>query len=285
MGSYVLYLLTQAFVALIFAYFSGTLVFRDRRPSTYLVSLGLYLLMGSALLEVWGDRGGWEAWALGLNAALVATSAALIGTGALMRESDHMEDPALMMNLGLALVVVAGVMGTALAIASGRSSSVVEGDDILGLEISGGFSHLGRAGWALGAPLFAGAALLIWMGIWGALVRRDPRGFWQVGAGVMFLLWPFHLLLLEVPLSPSLMMMGITMAYFGFQPPKGQEPGEGDDDPGRGTGDVGGPVGPGEDAPSGGPDDVEEGVPHAPWVREAIEGRAREEPVEDAGEE
>jgi hypothetical protein len=285
MGSYVLYLLMQAFVALVFAYFSGTLVFKERRPYMMLVSVGFYLLMGSALLEVWGDRGGYEAWAIGLNAALVATAVALMGAGALLRESVHMDDPETMERLSWALVVASAVMGAVLAAGSGSSSSFVDATDALTVEISGAFSLLGPAGWALGTPLFAGAALLTWLGIRGGLVRQELRTLWLLGAGVLFLLWPFNIHFLGVPLSPSLMMMGITMAFFGFQLPKADD-GEGEA-VGEGGGDAGEDAPPDDDGTDAGErrehgDDDEE---PSPWVKEIIEARAEKGGSEDVEEE
>jgi hypothetical protein len=289
MGSYVLYLLTQAFIALIFAYFSGTLLFKDRRPYMFLVALGFYLLMGAALVEVWGDRAGWETWMVGLNAALVATSVALLGSGALMRESEHMDDPPRTVNLAWVLVVASAVMGAALAVTSGSSSSVVDGEVIEDIEISGAFSHLGPVGWALGAPLLLGAALLIWLGIRGALVRQDLKGFWAVGAGVMFLLWPFNLELAGLPLSPSVMMMGITMAFFGFQIPKEDE----NDETIEGDGDEEARADKGSDAErrreevpdeGEGARDEEVGTTSS-WVQELKQTHAREGPGEDVDEE
>jgi hypothetical protein len=259
MGSYVLYLLMQAFVTMIFAYFSGTLALQSRKLPTMLVSAGFYLIMGSALLELWGDRGGWEAWALGLNAALVATSVALIGGGILLMKAPGMPDPSLADSLAKLFIVGSALMGAALAASAGSSSAVVDPKGATGIEISGTFTHLGPVGWVLGAPLLIGAVLLVWMGIRTAFVRSEVREAWFVGSGALFLVWPFDLHVGGVPLGPSILMLAVATTYFGNQPPKGQED-----------------VPEGEREEPEGPDDDDGNGDLAPWVREAIAAHAAE---------
>jgi hypothetical protein len=272
MGSYVLYILTQAFVALIVAYFSGTLVFRERRLYMLLVSLGLYLILGSTLVEVWGDKAGWEAWAIGLNAALVATGVSFIGTGALLREADHMDEPPRSEAIAKVLIGVSALTGAFLASSGGSSDSIVDSGAITGVEISGTFSHLGPLGWALGSVLFAGALIMAWMGARAILARGDSRGFWLMGAAVLFLLWPFDLSLARLPLAPAILMMALIMTYFGFQLQKEEEE--------EGSGATKG------DGMDEADPDVAEGEAEgpAPWVREAIaarEERSTQEGTED----
>ncbi|UCC93514.1 MAG: hypothetical protein JSW25_02280 [Thermoplasmata archaeon] len=273
MGSYVLYILMQAFVALILAYFSGTLVFRERRLYMLLVAVGFYLILGATLVEVWGDKAGWEAWAIGLNAALVATGVAAIGAGALLREAPSMEASGLVDTVAKVFIGISAVMGVVLASSGGTSEAIVDPTGILGIEISGGFSHLGNAGWALASPFFVGGLMMAWMGARGGMARGDARGFWLMAAGVLFLLWPFDIQMAQLPLAPAFLMMALTMTYFGFQLPK---EGEGDAE--------GEPEGEERDEPDG----------PAPWVKEAIaasregsvdEGSDEREDLEGGGEE
>jgi hypothetical protein len=263
MGNYVLYLLMQAFVALIFAYFVGTILFKERRLYVALVSAGFYLLMGSTLVELSGDRGGWTVAGIGLNAALVSVGIAAVGSGALLRESRDMEEIKRMETIGLLFIGVAAAMGAVLALGADRYASFVDPDDVVGVTISGAFTHLGRAGWALGSPLFVGALLIIWMGVRSVVVRGDSRGLWLMFGGVLFLLWPFDVWLGDLPLAPTFLLFAIALTFFGFQLPKPdveEEEGDGDKD-------VTGTEEPGNDD---GDDDGDDGP--APWVREVIEG-------------
>lgn len=264
MGSYVLYLLMQAFVALIFAYFSGTLVFRERKLYMLLACLGFYLLMGSSLIEVWGDKMTWSEWAIGLNAAMVVIGVASISTGALLREAQHMEDPQRIEMLAKVFIGISVAMGAILAASGGTSHIIVEPEGVRGATFSGSFSYLGPAGWVLGAPLMVGAVLLAWLGARAAMTRRDARGFWLMGAGVLFLLWPFDVWFNGLPLSPALMMMAITMTYFGFQLPK---EGEGDEEDERARDDA--------------VEDPSQDDGPAPWVKEAI--TAQKTDIDDVG--
>jgi hypothetical protein len=257
MGSYVLYLLTQAFVALIFAYFSGTLLFSQRRLHMLLVCAGFYLLMGSALMEVWGDRAGWTAWAIGANAAMVATGVASFGAGALLREADQMEDRELIVNVAKVFIGISVIVGVALATSGGTSEAIVDLGPGAGASISGTFSHLGPVGWALGSPVFIGALLMSWLGVRSIITRKDIKGAWLPGAGVLFLLWPFDVWFHDLPLSPAIILMATAMTYFGFKlPSEGEDgvDGEGNKDKEREDGDP-----------------EEDGL--APWVREAIAAR------------
>jgi hypothetical protein len=261
MGIYVLYTLMQAFVALIIAYFSATLVFRERKLYMLLVCLGFYLMMGSSLVEIWGDKVGYETWAIGLNAALVATGVAVMGSGALLREVRYMEDDRRVEMMAHVFLGISLVMGTLLALLGGSSDSIVDPQGAIGAEISGAFVHLGPIGWVLGSPLVVGALLMAWMGARTGLTRTDPQGFWLMGAGVLFLIWPFDLLMGQLPLSPAILMMALTVTYFGFQLPK--EEGEGQQK-------------------AGGVDEVDDDRP-APWVMEAIAAKERDGSSEGDG--
>lgn len=223
MGSYVLYLLMQAFGALCFAYFSGTIAMRERRLPVVLVCVGFYLIMGATLVEVWGERGGWTTGGVGLYAALVSTGVALFGAGALLREGEATEDGGSVERLGLLLAGVALLTGLTLTIGGAFHAAVVDPDKAVGLGMAGGFSGLGPVGWILGTPLFIGAAILMVMGIGPLLTERDIRGLWLIGAGALFMLWPFDPQMAELPLGPSLMVLALTMTFFGLQPPKEDE--------------------------------------------------------------
>ena len=266
MGNYVLYLLMQAFVALIFAYFSGTLLFRERRLYMLLVCVGFYLLMGSALMEVWGDRAGWTEVAIGANAALVATGIASFGAGALIRETRLMEEPGRIVMMAQVFIGISAVMGLVLATTSGTSDAIVEPNTVSTAAISGTFSHLGPVGWALGSMLFVGAILMSWLGVGSIMTRKDIRGIWLMGAGVLFLLWPFDVLWNDLPLSPAIILMATAMTFFGFQLPKEGEGGAG----AEGDGDKG----------DDGPED--EGL--APWVKEAIAAQRAKETIDPEDE-
>jgi hypothetical protein len=267
MGSYVLYIMMQAFVALILAYFSGTLVFRERRLYMLVVCIGFYIILGSTLVEVWGDKAGWTAWAIGLNAGLMAIGVAAIGTGALLRETDDMDRSTLFDMVAKVFIGISAIMGAVLASSGGTSESIVDPDSIAGIEISGAFTHMGPAGWALGSPLLIGGIIMAWMGARGGLARGDARGFYLMGAGVLLLLWPFDLQMAQLPLSPAFLMMGLTTAYFGFQLPHEEE---GVGDRGKKGRDEG------KDDDQGGHDDDRP----APWVREVIAAKEATDPIE-----
>ncbi|NIP33871.1 MAG: hypothetical protein GWN18_02910 [Thermoplasmata archaeon] len=268
MGNYVLYLLMQAFIALIFAYFSGTLVFRERRPHMLLACIGFYLLMGSALLEVWGDRAGWETWAIGLNAAIVSISVAMLGASALMREAPEMDGQERITSMAFIFVGISSLLGAVLALMADSSDLVVDPEGVLDAQISGAFSHLGPVGWALGAPLFIGASLLAWMGARTTFAMGSIKGLWFLSAAILFILWPFHIEFAGLPMSPTFMMMGIVTSYFGFQLPEdeGQESAdeledlEAETEPG---------------------DRQDEGEGPSAWVGEAIAAQADETVEED----
>ena len=107
------------------------------------------------------------------------------------------------------------------------------------------------------------------------MARRDINGLWLMGAGVLFLLWPFNIWLNDLPLMPAILLMAMTMTYFGFQLPK-EGADEDEEEERDGPTDV-----PGDD---GGDDD--DGP--APWVKEAIAAREAERSAsadEDHGEE
>lgn len=268
MGNYVLYLMMQAFVALIFAYFSGTLLFRQRRLYMLLACAGFYLLMGSALLEVWGDKAGWTPWAIGANAALVATGVAAFGAGALLREAEGMADPVMAGNVARVFIGVAAVMGVVLATTGGTSDAIVRPGALPDANISGSFGHLGPAGWALGSPVLVGALALSWLGMRAFALRRELGGLWFVAGGVLFLLWPFDMWAASLPLSPAIFMLATATTYFGFQSSSEEEEVAADD---------------------GGKDEGEPDGGTAPWVMEAAEAQGSvvsdgtEEREEDGG--
>lgn len=217
MATYVLYLLMQAFGAMLFAYFTGILAMKERRAYLILVSLGLYLIMVAALIELWGDRSGWTPTGLGLYLGLVSTGVASIGAGCFLREIDHMEDAEGLAKFAYILVIAAAIMGAILALGAGSSDSIVRSGEAIGRGLSGGYTKLGPAGWVLGSPLFIGAILIAFSGLRAALTRDDGRGFWLLAAGVLFLLWPFDLGLEVLPLTPTFMLIALAMTYLGFQ--------------------------------------------------------------------
>lgn len=266
MGNYVLYLLMQAFVTMIFAYFAGTRAIQRKGLPVVLPTLGLYLLMGSSLLEVWGDRAGWTAWAIGANAAMVSVAVSSLGSGALLASAPLMERPDLARRLALLVLLVSVAAGAVLASVGAGSEALVDPSGIPGAEISGGFSHLGTVGWALGSPLLAGAALVSWMGARAFVARGRPSGLWLVGTGGLFLVWPLDPWVAGLPLAPAALIFAVCMAHFGLDSVEDDE------------GEVGRePSGPPGEGPSidgreddGPPREGSEEGGMAPWVREAI---------------
>jgi len=246
MGNYVLYLLMQAFVTMILAYFAGTRVLERRVLPVILPAVGLYLLMGSSLVEVWGDRAGWTAWAIGGNAALVTIAVALVGAGALLGAAPDMERSEAVSRLASLFAVAAVALGVTLAATGGGSEAVVDPTGMMDAEISGGFRHLGVAGWAMGTPLFIGAALASWMGARTFVVRGRTNGAWLVCAGGLFLVWPLDPWFAGLPLAPAILIFAVSTVHFGLQNEK-----EGEAESASSVG--------GEEA----------GV--APWVREALD--------------
>ncbi len=223
MATFVLYLLMQAFGAMLFAYFTGILAMRERRAYMALLSLGMYLIMVAALIELWGDRSGWTPTGLGLYVGLVSTAVASIGAGCFLREIDHMEDAERLALLSYVLVIAAAIMGAILALGAESSDSFVRSGEAVGRGLSGGYTKLGATGWALGSPLFIGAILVAFSGLRAALTRDDGRGFWLLAAGVLFLLWPFDLGTEVLPLTPTIMLLALAMTYLGFQPSDKEE--------------------------------------------------------------
>ncbi len=223
MATFVLYLLMQAFGAMLFAYFTGILAMRERRAYMALLSLGMYLIMVAALIELWGDRSGWTPTGLGLYVGLVSTAVASIGAGCFLREIDHMEDAERLVLLSYVLVIAAAIMGAILALGAESSDSIVRSGEAVGRGLSGGYTKLGAAGWALGSPLFIGAILIAFSGLRAAFTRDDGRGFWLLAAGVLFLLWPFDLGTEVLPLTPTIMLLALAMTYLGFQPSDKEE--------------------------------------------------------------
>jgi len=63
------------------------------------------------------------------------------------------------------------------------------------------------------------------------LKRRDFGAIWLWMGGVLFMLWPFDLRVISVPLMPALLLLGAACTYFGFQPkrPKAKTEGLGAD--------------------------------------------------------
>ncbi len=258
MATYVLYLLMQAFGAMLFAYFTGILAVKERRAYLALLSLGLYLIMVAALIELWGDRSGWTPTGLGLYVGLVSTGVASIGAGCFLREIDHMEDAERLALLSYVLVIAAAIMGAILTLGAESSDSIVRSGEAIGRGLSGGYTKLGAAGWALGSPLFIGAVLIAFSGLRAVLTRDDGRGFWLLAAGVLFLLWPFDLGLEVLPLTPTIMLLALAMTYLGFQPTDGkEEDGAADDEEEKG----GEPASP----------DEEEAEDEAPSFKKALE--------------
>lgn len=240
MGSYVLYLLAQAFGTLVFAYLAGSMAFKDRRPALVLVALGLYLFMGAGLLELSGDRSGWTRSGIGLYAGLVSMGVCCIGVGSTLRESESMEDSGKVRLLALALLVAGAVTALVLAALAGASTSVVMEWDGADKGISGAYSQLGPAGWALGSPLLIGAVLVIVAGLRAALARKDGGGFWLLTAGVLYLIWPFDIWLAGLPLAPMFLLLGSSTTYLGYQAsqPSAEEMEEATEGQGEATGRV-----------------------------------------------
>ena len=216
MGNYVLYVLMQAVATLVFAYAAGALAMRDRKLHLAVVAIGMYLLMGAALLEIWGDRAGWKPGGLGIYLGMVSMGIAALGAGSMLREVEDLDVRAPSKMLTLAILAVGVVLGLVL-VALGGSDSVVDPDEVLGTNISGGYSHLEPLGWVLGLTLFVGAALIVLSGAKAVFQRSDGRGLWLWAAGILFALWPLDIWLGGLPLTPTIMIMGTAMMYFSFQ--------------------------------------------------------------------
>jgi hypothetical protein len=151
---------------------------------------------------------------------LISTGIACLGSGSLLREADHQEEGPDLELVAKALAGLAAILGIALAAAGGASNAIVDAEEVIGTEISGGFSHLGLVGWLLGVPLFLGAAAIVFSGARMSLARGDGRGLWLWCSGVFFALWPLDLWLRNLPLTPALLLLGMVMTYFGFQEPQ-----------------------------------------------------------------
>jgi hypothetical protein len=218
MGSQVLYVLMQSLGTFAFAYLIGALAFKERRLYMVLVALGMYLIMGAALIEVGGERGGWTPFWLGTYLAMVSIGTVAIGMGSLLREGDDIDIPKRLEQSLWALLITAAVLGGGLAAMAGSSDSVVDDSALLGAEVSGGFRYLGIVGWVLGAPMFVGAVLVILAGARTSLVRGDGRGLWLWAAGVLFVIWPLDVHLGELTLAPTILLMAAATTYFGYQP-------------------------------------------------------------------
>ncbi len=258
MATYVLYLLMQAFGAMLFAYFTGILAMKERRAYMWLVSLGLYLIMVAALIELWGDRSGWTPTGLGLYVGLVSTGVASIGAGCFLRETDHMEDGERLAKFSYILVIAAAIMGAILTLGADSSDNLVKSGEAIGRGLSGGYTSLGPVGWILGSPLFIGALLIAFSGLRAIMTRNDGRGSWLLAAGVLFLLWPFDLGLEVLPLTPTFMLLALAMTYLGFQPTEEEkEEGDTNDDEQKEA----------EEAP----EDEEEVADEAPSFKKALE--------------
>ena len=285
MATYVLYLLMQAFGAILFAYFTGILAMKERRAYMFLVSLGLYLIMIAALIELWGDRSGWTEMGLGLYVGLVSTGIASIGAGCFLRETDHMEAAERLVLFSYLLVIAAAIMGAILTLGAESSDSFVRSGEAIGRGLSGGYTKLGAAGWALGSPLFIGAVLIAFSGLRTALTRTDGRGFWLVAAGVLFLMWPFDLGLEVLPLTPTFMLIAMAMTYLGYQPTDGEqekeeeekEDGATHDEEGKGT----------DEAPEDEKEEEDEAEDEAPSFKKALEeaGSSFDEDIDEGTEE
>lgn len=227
MGSFVLYVLTQAVGGLAFAVALGTLAAKDRREHLVLATAGLYLIMGATLVEVGADRHGWTPTSVGIYLAFISMGVAIIGAGAILRNAAGMERHREVTLVARGLVVVAALTGAVMALTGGAMEQVVDSDSVIGAETGGGYSHLGPLGLALGLPLFLGAAMVVLSGARSVLAGGDSRGVWLWCAGILYLLWPFDIWVAELPLTPALILLAGAMVYFGFQPKAAAE-GEGE---------------------------------------------------------
>ena len=224
MGSYVLYVLMQAIVALGCAYAAGTLAIKKRRWTFLLLAVGMYLVLSATLTEIWTDRFDWGTGTLGLYLTLVCAGVLSIGVGLLVREMHDDEEDEGLPPIAMLILLVGVLMAVAIVLGSG-SESVVDpvADTMSGL--AGGFSNLGPAGIVLALPMVIGAVLIIITGARASLVRGDRRGLWLWMAGILLVLWPLDIEVGRVPMNPALLMFALVLVYFGFQPPKEKEGG------------------------------------------------------------
>jgi hypothetical protein len=250
MGELALYLLAQAVGTLGFAYALGTVAFKQRAPPAVMAAAGLYALMGAALVEVGADRFGWSATSLGLDYALVTIGVAAVGSGSFLKNLDTGRGWTRERLVAIAVLAAAVVCGLALITLAGSSEALV---DPAGLGVKGstdGYSHLKLAGRATGAPLLLAGAMMVLAGSTGVLKRRDLGAIWLWIGGVLFMLWPFDLRVISMPLMPALLLLGAACTYFGFHPkgPKAETGGLGAD----GSKSARGP-GPADSAPAAAP--------------------------------
>ncbi len=225
MGSHMLYVLMQAIVVLVCAYTAGALAMRERRLYLVLVAVGMYLILGATLIEVWADRFDWDPGALGFYIATMSIGVAAIASGVLTREGEDLEGWERYRHAPLVLVGIAVVLGLALAVGA-SSSGIVDSEGLEDSGLSGGLAHVGPWGWALSIPLLVGAVVLIVAGARCSLVRRDARGLWLWVGGILLVLWPFDIHVGELGLNPALLMFGLVMTYFGLQIPQVEEEGK-----------------------------------------------------------
>ncbi len=215
MSQLVLYLLAQAVGTLGFAYLIGTIALQRRAVPCAVIAAGMYMMLGSALVQIGADRLGWSAASLAAAYALVTGGVGLLGAGSLLRRRrgdvpSRWERPA-----GLAVLAASVVCAIALVALRG---ALVDDDGLRALPFGDGWSRLAPAGWALGAPLALGAAALVVTGARDVLEDRRWKGAYVWAAGVAFAAWPFDFKLEGVPLMPLVMLLGMALVYLAIAP-------------------------------------------------------------------
>jgi hypothetical protein len=218
MGQLVLLMFAQAVGALGFAYFTGTVALKRKAIPCAVTAAGMYMMLGSALVQAGTERLGWTDLSLAAAYALVTGGAGLMGAGALLRKHHDVEPVRWERYAGLVTLGATVVCAIALVALSG---SLIDADGLRAVPFEDGWSRLAPAGWALGAPLALGAAGLVVRGARDALVAKRWKGALLWAAGVVLAAWPLDLRLGSVPLMPVVMLLGMALVYLAVTPPKG----------------------------------------------------------------
>lgn len=218
MGQLVLYILAQAVGALGFAYLTGTIALQRKAIPCAITAAGMYMMLGSALVQAGTERLGWSALSLAAAYAMVTGGVGLLGAGALLRRGHDEAQARWERPLGLAALGASAACAVALVALHGP---LVDADGLRAVPFADGWSRLAPAGWALGAPLALGAAALVVRGARDALVAKRWRGALLWAAGVALAAWPLDLRLGDVPLMPMAMLLGMALVYLSVAPPRG----------------------------------------------------------------
>jgi len=223
MGQLVLYMLAQAVGSLGFAYATGAIALRRKAIPCAITATGMYMLMGSALVQAGTEHLGWSAPSLAAAYALVTGGVGLLGAGTLLRRSKDVEPMPGERTAGLAMLGASSACAIALLALSG---ALVDADGLRAVAFEDGWSRLSPAAWALGAPLALGAAALVVRGSRDVLQERRWGGALLWAAGAAFAAWPLDLRVEGVPMMPVAMLIGMALVYLSVAPPRGGAEGD-----------------------------------------------------------